>query len=138
MKATFVREPKGLNLSHRKEKHFSEEFTAICFNGQNAYPAVTLRIYRTDTLCYACIWTHGNYAWGCTDGKFWANGSGRVGGYGYHKASAAASEAIRNAGIDLDEEIGGRGDCAILEAVEAIAIAICPENVFVHVTHAHA
>ena len=46
---------------------------------------------------YACIW-HNN-----------GSGSGYAGGYGYHKASAAAQAAITSSGIDLSEDIDGRG-----------------------------
>lgn len=77
----------------------------------------TLRIYggrsRNASRIYASFWlTHGNYN----------GGTGWAGGGGYHKASAAAAAAIRSAGIKLDQDIGGRGDSAIREALEAIGI----------------
>ena len=50
--------------------------------------------------------------------------SGAAGGGGYHKASAAFSEACRNAGITFDQGIAGRGEWAIRESLEAIARAI--------------
>ena len=48
-------------------------------------------------------------------------GSGSAGGYGYHRASAAAGEAITNAGFKLSESINGAGDTAIEDALCAIA-----------------
>ena len=58
------------------------------------------------------------------DGCGSASGSGRAAGYGYHKASAAAGEAIRNAGFTLDADIDGRGEGAIVDALLAIAQCI--------------
>lgn len=127
------------NINHRKEKHFYKQITAVAINEDHrAYDAVILRLYATDAKHYACLWTHGNCSWdGCNDR--WRNGSGSAGGYGYHRASAAAEEAITNAGITLDESIGGRGNGLMVEAVEAIARAIWPdESVKIYVTEAYA
>ena len=140
MKATFkeLNKPTKFTISHRKENHFYKQFTAIAINkaGQ-AYEAVTLRLYGTDSKTYACVWTSSNCSWaGYSD--LWRNGSGTAGGYGYHRASAAAQEAIYNAGIELDEDINGRGDQAIEEAVFAIARAMWDDNVNIYVTMAHA
>lgn len=64
---------------------------------------------------YACFWAYRPGG----DGM-WSNGSGTAGGYGYHKASAAAGKAIRAAGFSLSENIDGRGDGAIRAAVLAV------------------
>ena len=142
MKATFLNAQEaydGLNINHRKEDKFSEQFSGIvCRNGK-MYEAVILRIYRTDSRAYACLWTMGNYAWGQADGSLWRSGSGWAGGYGYHKASAAAHAAIKAAGIELSENVHSAGDSAIMNAVEAIAREMWGDEsstVFVH--HAHA
>lgn len=140
MTATFneLNHAPKFNINHRKDNHFCQQYTAVCFNSTNAYDAVTLRIYATESRTYCCIWVHGNCSWdGCT-GEYWRNGSGYAGGYGYHRASAAVSEAIQNAGITLDEEIAGRGDYAIEEAVKSIAVAMWGESVYIHVTKSHA
>ena len=65
---------------------------------------------------YASIWV---YSAGHS-----ISGHGRATGYGYHKASAALSEALDSAGIVLSERIAGMGDRAIDRALEAIARAI--------------
>lgn len=51
-------------------------------------------------------------------------GSGRATGYGYHKGSAALASALESAGVTLDEDIDGRGDTAIKDALKAIAEAM--------------
>lgn len=141
MKATFkdINKPTKFTLSHRKEKHFYKQITAVIINEDGrAYDGVTLRIYGTDAKTYACIWTASNCSWKNAR-DLWRNGSGSAGGYGYHRASAAAEEAITNAGIELDEHIGGRGDVAMSEAVEAIAEALWEgEKVKIYITQAHA
>lgn len=132
------RAPK-FNINHRKENHFYKQITAIAISeDRRAYDAVILRLYATDSRHYACLWTKSNCSWDKAQ-DLWRNGSGSAGGYGYHRASAAAEEAIENAGIELSETIGGRGDNAMREAVEAIARAIWPDaSVEIYVTEAYA
>lgn len=127
------------NIAHRKDNHFRKQITAIAINPDGRmYDAVTLRIYTTDAKTYACIWLASNCSWGGAI-DCWRNGSGSAGGYGYHRASAAASEAIYNAGITLSEDINGRGDLAMEEAVAAIARAMwVDETIKIYITTAHA
>lgn len=141
MTATFKelnRAPK-FNINHRKDDHFYKQITAVAINKDGrAYDAVTLRLYGTAARSYACIWTASNCAWDKAR-DLWRNGSGTAGGYGYHRASAAAQYAITNAGIELSEDIGGRGDYAMEEAVHAIARAMWGEDIaHIYITKAHA
>lgn len=96
---------------NRKENHFVHEYSAI---NTALEKIVSLRIYATNSTHYACIWVHGDK---------YTSGGGKAGGYGYHRASQAAMIAIDNAGIQLSEQIGGRGESAIRDAVLAIAKA---------------
>ena len=80
--------------------------TARCCMGRSANASTV----------YASIWVHGK--------DHQTSGTGKAGGYGYHKQSAAISEAIKSAGITLDKDISGMGDSAIEEALEAIAQAL--------------
>jgi hypothetical protein len=64
------------------------------------------------------------------------NGSGSAGGYGYHRPSAAAQEAIENAGFTLANRIDGVGESAMREAVLAIAAALGYPGAFLHTAHA--
>jgi hypothetical protein len=130
MKATLNLEKQGYMLtpSHRKEKHFYRQFTAIAIDGEgHAYDAVTLRLYATDARHYCCLWVGSNCSWSAAL-PYWLSASGSAGGYGYHRASAAAAHAIANAGIELDEDINGRGYSAIDDAVRAIARALWPDE----------
>lgn len=142
MKAIFNELTKGpkFNVNHRKENHFVKQYTAVVFNGKAAYDAVTLRIYATDAKSYCCLWVHDNCSWikSCRD-SYYRAASGSAGGYGYHRASAAAQEAINNAGITLSEDINGRGDTAIEDAVYAIASAMWgADGYYIYVTRANA
>ena len=58
----------------------------------------------------------------------YGRGAGKAGGYGYDKNSAAVGYAIDDAGITLDKDIDGRGEYAILEALEAIAQSLGCSN----------
>lgn len=141
MQATFkglTKAPK-FTISHRKENNFYNQYTAVVFNGKSAYDAVTLRLYATKAKHYCCLWINDNYSWvKATRDSYYRSGSGSAGGYGYHRASVAAQEAIYNAGIELSEDIGGRGDYAIEEAVRSIAEAMWSgEGYYIHIVKAN-
>ena len=134
MKATYNKNAKTKFTNfHRKEnKCYFNSYTALaaCTNYEgkpDLKPVVEIRLYGTGNSNTAAIWVHAE--------PIHTSGTGSAGGYGYHRPSAAAAEAIRNAGIELDGDISGRGDSAIEEAVKAIAEAVgypnCP------VFHAH-
>lgn len=93
---------------------------------------VIARLYaslRRDANRVTCIlWTNGGHN---------ANASGTASGYGYHKGSAALADAISNAGIKLSENIAGRGNTAMHEALLAIARADCPDAEILGVFEAH-
>ena len=116
MKATFAPDTrKPFNVNCRKDKYFKNQFSAIVYDVEEdkMRECVIVRIYESDACAYSCVWVY--------DKDHYRHGTGRAGGGNYHRGSAAAGEAIYNAGIDLDEPINGRGDHAIEEAVEAIA-----------------
>jgi hypothetical protein len=134
MKATFNPEIKTkYTRSHRKEgKVYFEEYAALVPSEySDAKAAVTLRLYLTNSMAYCCIWI-------ASGPKFdkYTQGSGSAGGYGYHRPSAAAAEAIKNAGFDLSSDIAGRGDEAIKQAVKALAKSIGYPKALIHKAHA--
>lgn len=136
MKATIKTDAKTkFTRSHRKEgKYYFDSYTAIVdgkdHNGQQTKKTpVELRLYGTGNKNYACLWVNDGTS------NTHTSGSGSAGGYGYHRPSAAAAEAIANAGIELSEHIDGRGESAIEDAVKAIAEALGYVNPFVF--HAH-
>lgn len=131
MQATFKNPQNNINAkAHRKEDKLDREFAAIVPAPEKwRRNPVTLRTYRTGSTAYACLWVNGE--------TIYCSGSGKAGGYGYHKASAAAQVAINSAGIELSKSIDGVGDEAIEEAVKAIAVAMGYEEgeIYVHVAH---
>lgn len=106
-----------------------QEFCAIVKQGNEFKTPVILRTYGTQAKNYACLWVNNS--------PYHGSGSGSADGYGYHRPSAAAAEAIRTTGIVLNEDISGRGDGAIELAVLAIAKALHPRaKIYVHKAHA--
>lgn len=98
-------------IREREEKNINRGYKAICISEDGKLcELVDLRIGQTDTTAYACVWFYSN---GC------AYGSGKAGGYGYHRASAAAESAFRAAGMVFDSGFGGCGDSATREAMQA-------------------
>ena len=109
----------GKNLSPQKELISAMSAVAV-INGK-IHEVVVARWYmarKSDgaSPVYASIWVYG--------AGHNISGHGRATGYGYHKASAALSDAIDSAGIVLSERIDGVGEGAIRRALEAIARAI--------------
>jgi hypothetical protein len=120
MKAKFnlKRKTKGFNINHRKEKNFQEEYKVLIIEGNEIVEIINCRIYGTASTNYCCLWLFGGTN---------IHASGSAGGYGYHRPSAAAQEAIYNTGFELytDEDkptdINGMGDNSIQTALTAIA-----------------
>lgn len=130
MLATITSKEGKFNPNYRKEEHYLYEFAVMAImDDYSVKNPVTIRIYGTQARNYSAIWANGN--------GIYKSGTGTAGGYGYHRPSAAACEAIYNAGITLDEDINGRGDSAIKEAAEAIARAIQPDAITYYIHEAN-
>ena len=119
MKATLGNEnSNAINYGNKKE--LVNSWNVIVNSNDGLKNIITVRCYMgrsaNASTMYASIWIY--------DEKHHASGSGKAGGYGYHKASAAISEAIKSAGIELDKNIAGAGESAIEQALGAIAYAL--------------
>ena len=129
LKIKSVKFLENFNRNHRKENHFMEQYTALVSTKDGMREAVTLRVYGTKTMNYVCLWFN--------NGNQWAAGTGIAGGYGYHRPSAAAAEALTKAGVEFPERISGYGDEAIRDAVQALAKKLYPrKKVYIHKAHA--
>lgn len=60
-----------------------------------------VRFYATDATTYCCVWLY-------KDGKA-HNGSGKAGGWGYDRSSAALDQAFKAMGIDFGHTLSGTG-----------------------------
>lgn len=128
MKATFNDKQKNnaVNMGGDKEQVGGYKLVAVR-NGELVELA-TLRLYmgrsRTASKVYCSLWITG------ARGE-WRSGHGTAGGWGYHKPSAAAADAFRNAGIELSDCIAGRGDSAIEGALKALGKAYGYRKVYI-------
>lgn len=112
----------------RDNQALIEEYAVLAPRADGIALLVTcLSLARNASRITSIIWVGG------------VHGSGWAGGYGYHKQSAAVSAAIASAGFELDQDIAGRGDSAITEALCAVAIAVYPDvdpaKLYVHRAH---
>lgn len=111
----------------RRDNGFYKEIAAL--DPATGRAVVTARFYIPGTTCYCALWINAP--------EKWARGNGKAGGGGYHKPSAALSDAIKDAGIQLSQSIHGVGDTAMTDAVEAMAKALTGKRRFiVHTAHA--
>lgn len=128
MKATIGPEPQHggeLNINpkvlrYRKEGKLHSQLSIV--DRDTGREVVIVRTYYPASTAYCCMWVHGP--------DTHRNGAGKAGGYGYHKESAAFADAVRDAGIDLDESIAGRGERAMEDAAIAIAQAVTGKRKF--------
>ena len=127
MKVTIKPTDSGLR-QYRKENNFLEEFAVIAVRNGKIENPVTLRIYGTQRMNYACVWYN--------NGEIYGHGGGSAGGYGYHRTSAAAYWAMVKAGIELSEPIDGRGESAINQALTAIAKKLGYRKFIIHKANA--
>lgn len=108
----------GFNLRsgtiNRKRDSFALVGYFVAVDLATGREPVTLRIYRPHkgATALACVWINA--------GDVYGYGSGSAGGYGYHKSSAAAESAFRDAGVEFDAGIGGAGNSAIRSAIMAV------------------
>lgn len=132
-KVTFTKtEYTGKIASNRKEKQgLSNEYCLLVPDKTYIMrPLVTVRLYHTNATSYACVWING-HSKGVS-----VSGGGKAGGYGYHRASAALQVALNDAGVVLSENIAGRGETAMTDAMEAISKALGYKKFYIHNAHA--
>lgn len=104
--------------NHSREKEIVAAYILISGNQELGRAVCYMGKSRVASVVYASVWVRVK-ALGDT-----ISGRGHAGGYGYHKASAAIGSAIESAGITLSEDINGRGQSAIREAMLAIGLAL--------------
>ena len=117
MKAEVIAVPKkakGINIAYRDKQTAHAHAAIVKDKAGRMLELIKVEFYGTGSTSYCNLWIK--------HADDWRTGSGKAGGYGYHKPSAALAEAIADAGIKLDD-ISGRGDGAMAEALEAITKA---------------
>lgn len=125
MKATI--EPRDkFNANYRKDS-LHRGFKVI--EAVTGKTVVDARLYYPGSVAYAAVWINSE--------TLHASGTGKAGGYGYHKESAALGDALENAGVTLSEHIGGRGHAVMGEALVAVARAASSRRNF-YLVESHA
>jgi hypothetical protein len=135
MKATLETQNPDNGYNYGGEKETVNAYSLIAQDKQGMREAIVLRTYmgrsRSAQRVYASVWAFGPFGSG-----IYTAGHGRDhGGGGYHKASAAAHEAIRSAGFNLSHPIDGRGTSAMEDAMRAMARAMGWSGDFLIVRH---
>lgn len=87
----------------------------FCVDKETGRQIIEAIFYSTDRVDRACVWL--------TYENRYLRAGAKAGGYGYHKPSAALSGCFDKMGIQLSEDIHGRGHNAMEDAIEAIALA---------------
>lgn len=100
------------------EKACTSTLHAVVLHRDEMHTAVTVRIHhsRSRSRNYCSVWINDRH-------RYFA-GHGQASGHGYHRPSAALAAALESCGIKLSEELEGRGDGAMRDAVTAICHAL--------------
>jgi len=86
-------------------------YKAITIQDGHAVTLLDLRVYLPKDVFYAAVWVQCNKH---------VSGTGKAGGYGYHKLSAAVADALQSAGYSFSEEVSGVGHDAVVRAIKAV------------------
>jgi hypothetical protein len=113
MKATLISPHVDNAGKFRKDRGLYEHYTVIAIYPDQVKEAVVARIYSTSSTCNAAVWIQGPV--------HFRNGGGKTNGCGFHRPSAALSNALSACGVKLDDDIHGRGDQAMKDALLAVA-----------------
>lgn len=120
MKAALIHKNRnGINYENQKEMISCYNLVGMSSEGE-LEEVITLRLYMgrssSASVVYSTVWAHYNGTH--------VSGSGRAGGYGYCKKSAAAANALESSGFVFDVEIAGRGMDVVEQALKAVAVEL--------------
>lgn len=123
MKATLAPNHSNKPLPARIPALFAA-YSVVGFDpaAQRVVEVVVMRLYASTRAAriHACTWIHP--AEGAP-----RHGYGAAGGGGYCRRSAAGAEALEAAGVELSEEVAGRGVSVLRKALLATARAARPD-----------
>lgn len=136
MKAIFNQEKHQDNAVNRDIKKERIRQIIVVDDAGSKHKVIDCRFYmgrsQNASVMYCSVWLRGKL----NNENVWLSGSGKAGGHGYHKASAAMHNAITAAGFELVEDDGvtpspidGRGDDAMRDAAIALAAALGYDDV---------
>lgn len=129
MKVTINAEKNKSNaINHNGKKELLTRLVAIAKKGKEWHEVVDFRAYmsyKADGMApmYGALWVRGN--------GLYLSGKGSASGCGYHKASAVLSDCLSNAGITLDQDIDGRGNPAMHDAIKAVCKKLGFNDVYI-------
>lgn len=107
----------NIKPSQRREQNPGYSITVVTKKDEREVITIDVtepKRYRTGMeAVMSCVWINDRKT------STYIAGSGSAGGCGYHKPSAAISEAVRNAGIQM-KDFGGCGDSTVTVAIQAI------------------
>ena len=124
MHATLIPEHRNKPLPARIPALFST-YSVVGFDpaAQRIVEVVAMRLYASPHRAlriHACAWVYP-----AEDAP--RRGHGYAGGGGYCRRSAAGAEALEAAGVELTEEVAGRGESVLRKALLATARAARPD-----------
>lgn len=129
-----------MNISYRErqEKHFYNGYKVVTIVNGEMVELVDARLGATNNCHYASVWLNVHYC----DNNYYNNcgsarGTGKAGGYGYHRASAALDSALRRAGMRFSVGCSGMGESAMRDCLLAAGEYLKPEGAKIYLVECY-
>lgn len=126
------------NYRKRQAKHFYNGYKVVTIVNGEMVDLVDARLGATDSCHYASVWLNVRYY----DNNYYntcgsARGSGKAGGYGYHRASAALDSALRHAGMRFSVGCSCLGESAMHDCLLAAGEYLKPEGAKIYLVECY-
>lgn len=120
----------------RQEKHFYNGYKVVTIVNDEMVELVDARLGATDNCHYASVWLETRYI----DYNYYnqygdARASGKAGGWGYHRASAALEAAFSRAGMRFDIGCSGMGESMMQDCLLAAGEYLKPDGAKIYLVH---
>lgn len=122
----------------RQAKHFYNGYKVVTIVNGEMVELVDARLGATNSCHYASVWLNTryyNHDYYNTCGS--ARGSGKAGGYGYHRASAALESAFRRAGMRFEDGCSCKGESAMRDCLMCAGEYLNPEGAKVYLVECY-
>ena len=122
----------------RQEKHFYNGYKVVTIVNDKMITLVDARLGATNNCHYASVWLNTCYH----NNEFYnklgfARGSGKAGGCGYHRASAALNSAFFRAGMLFSVGCNGKGESAMRDCLMCAGEYLKPEGAKVYLVECY-
>lgn len=122
----------------RQAKHFYNGYKVVTIVNNEMVELVDVRLGATDNCHYASVWLNVRYY----DNNYYntcgsARGTGKAGGYGYHRASAVLESAFSRAGMRFEDGCSCKGESAMRDCLMCAGEYLKPDGAKIYLVECY-